>query len=324
MPMCLWHIIFFRKDKVMEGNRYIELFGKNVPIRTIGCSLNGAPPAFMSPPRYNLFIQAESTCNADCEFCEYHHKERKPFDVGKLGTIIKEMHSRADIGKINFTGGEPTVDMAKFDEIVSCVKENIDWKRKPEVTLNTNGIHLMHLAKYEDFIDYIGLSRHHYNNKKNEEIFKSDLVANTDTIKKFQSIVHRNKMVQLRCNLILGQIDSYDGLVSYLEHAVDIDINDCGFVTLMPINQFCNTHQVDFPSLIKMNEDLIEVARWTRFDEITEKEELCQCSNYIYSSKDGKFCRFYRRHFCNCNLNAGQLTYDGEYLRFGFGGEIIF
>lgn len=308
----------------MEGNRYLEIFGKQVPIRTIGCSLYGQEPIYFNPPRCNLFIQVENRCNANCDFCEYHSAERKPFDVEKLGKIIKELHSKANIGKINFTGGEPTLDMNKFDETVNCVKENIDWDRKPEVTLNTNGIHLMELVKYEDFLDFIGLSRHHYDDKRNEKIFRTDTVASAEKIKEFQNTVCKNKMVQLRCNLISGQIDYYEGLIDYLEHAVEIDINDCGFVTLMPINDFCKSHQVDFPSLIRMNDDLIEVAKWTRLDELDKTKELCQCSNYVYSSKNGKFCRFYRRHFCNCNLNAGQLVFDGTNLRFGFGGEIIY
>lgn len=307
----------------MEGNRYLEIFDKQVPIRTIGCSLDEKEPVYFEPPRCNLFILTENRCNADCSFCEYHSDENKPFNIEKLGEILTEIQSKAHIGKINFTGGEPTLDMDKLDTIINCVKTGLK-NRKPEVTLNTNGIRLMQLIKYEDFIDFIGLSRHHYDDKKNADIFKTDSVADASTIKKFQESVHNNKMVQLRCNLITGEIDSYEELIKYLEHAVNIGINDCGFVTLMPLNEFCNTHQVDFPSLIRMNEDLIEVAKWTRLDENDLSKELCQCSNYIYSSKGGKFCRFYRRHFCNCNLNAGQLTYDGEYLRFGFGGEIIY
>lgn len=308
----------------MEGNRYLELFEKQVPIRTIGCSNNGNEPIYFSPPRCNLFIQTTNLCNANCEFCEYHGNDEKEFDIVKLGEIIKEIHSKATIGKINFTGGEPTLNLKKFDLIVNTVSDSIDWNRKPEITLNSNGIHLLEMLDYEWIIDFIGLSRHHYDDKKNESIFKCTSIANKNKIREFQSKVKNKKLVQLRCNLIAGEIDNYDGIIKYLNHAIDVGVSDCGFVTLMKINDFCNNHQVDFPSLIKENDDLLEVARWTRLDEIDKKTELCCCSNYIYSSDDGRFCRFYRRNFCNCNLNAGQLTYDGQYLRFGFGGEIIF
>lgn len=302
----------------------LNLFGKDIPIRKIGCSADGKEPITIDYPRCNLFILTESLCNADCAFCEYHSDKTAPFDLDKLGEIIREISKKAYIGKLNFTGGEPTLNMNKFDSIVQCAKDNIDWKAKPEVTLNTNGIRLMELLKYEDFIDYIGLSRHHYDDKINAEIFKTDTVADAETIRKFQAAVKNNKMVQLRCNLILGKIDSYEGLINYLEHAVDVGVNDCGFVTLMPLNEFCNTHQVDFPSLIKETDDLLEVMKWVRLDEETRTKELCMCSNYIYSAKNGKFCRFYRRYFCNSQLKAGQLTYDGQYLRYGFGGEIIY
>lgn len=304
----------------MQGNRYVELFGKNVPIRTIGCSKNGTEPIDMGI-RCNLFIQVDIRCNANCSFCEFHGTSTKAFDLKKLGRIVREITDKTCVGKINFTGGEPTIDMVKFDEVIQCVKENM--KGRPEITLNTNGIHLLQLTQYERFLDFIGLSRHHYDNARNSYIFQDSRVAGSDEITQFQKSVKNKKMVQLRCNLITGEIDCYDEIVKYMEHAINMGISDCGFVTLMPINPFCNNHQVDFPSLVKLDDNMIEVAEWTRLDEETKTRKLCQCSNYIYSSKNGEFCRFYRRLFCNCNLNAGTLVFDGENLRLGFGGEII-
>lgn len=307
----------------MKYMRYLEIFDKRIPIRKYGCSFNNNKPAYMNPPRCNIFIQLTKKCNANCSFCEYHSYDNEIFDVDKLGYIIKNIHQKADIGKINFTGGEPTINMEIFDSIFHSIQNNIDKKRKPEITLNTNGIHLAQILPYAYFLDSIGLSRHHYNDNINKKIFRTTSIATKDEILEFQSKVENKKLIQLRCNLITGYIDSYEEIIKYLNHAIDLKCSDCGFVTLIPLNDFCKNHQVDFPSLMHESDDVIEIAKWSRLDE-NLTETLCQCSNYIYQNENGEFCRFYRRHFCRCDLNEGQLVYDGKNLRYGFGGEIIF
>jgi molybdenum cofactor biosynthesis enzyme MoaA len=267
-----------------------------------------------------LYIQVDNRCNANCNFCEYHGSSRS-FNISKLGYIIKYLSDICLIGKLNFTGGEPTIDLSKFDEIVECTKENINFVKKPEVTLNTNGIHLMETLKYADYLDSIGLSRHHYLDEKNNEIFNSDSVATAEMIKEYQSKVSNKHLVQLRCNVITGYVDNAKEVEAYLTHAIAIGAYDCGFVTLMPINKYCLEHQVDFYSMLNGISNILKVNGFSRYE---DGEKVCECGNYVYSDNKGNFCKFYNRYFSHSDLRAGQLVYDGEYLRYGFGGEIIY
>lgn len=311
----------------MEDVREIELFGNKISVRKYGCkNYMEKSPLWIEVPRVNIFIQVTNKCNANCDFCIYHSNCEKTFDVEKLGKILYKISSRKDIdiGKLNFTGGEPTLDRVLFNEIVDSCEKNLDLSRKPEVTLNTNGLNLMQVLKYENFLDSIGLSHHHYNDDKNFEIFNSIKVATNEEIAEFVKNLKKKEILQLRCNLIKGYIDSYEQIINYMNTAIDLDVHDCGFVTLTPNNQYCIEHQIDFKSLISINKDLIKVNSWNRVDNQNFDCNYCECANYIYSNEEGNMCKFYSRLFCRNDNIEGVLVYDGQYLRHGFGGKIIF
>lgn len=304
--------------------REVKLFGKEIPVRDYDCRnvMDNQRNRFKKD-RVNLFIQVTGRCNARCKFCEWHTGS-SCFDIEKLGRILKEITSRDDImiRKLNFTGGEPTLDIIKFNEVVGCTRDYIKLDEKPEITLNTNGIHLLDLVPYERYIDSIGLSRHHYDDKINTDIFQSDKVADIETISEFQNRVKNKGLVQLRCNVITGYIETFEDVKRYLNHAIAAGVYDCGFVTLMPINDYCKEHQVDFYKLLDTNdENIIKVNGFVREEDGCQ---VCECGNYVYSDYQGHFCKFYNRYFSCCDLTEGQLVYDGQYLRYGFGGDIIY
>lgn len=302
--------------------RTTKLFGKDIPIREYGCNCNEMKAQRYKKDRVNLFIQVTNMCNADCAFCNWHNGDKSEFDLNKLSMILKELksHDNLDIGKLNFTGGEPTLDIIKFNEIVGCVRDYVTKEDDTEVTLNTNGIHLLDLVYYDKFLNSIGLSRHHYDDSINNSIFKSDCVADAEQIKEFQSRVRDKRLVQLRCNLITGYIDNSAEIEKYMQHAISMGIYDCGFVTLMPCNNYCNEHQIDFNNLVNGITDKVKVHEYSRDN---NGEQVCKCCNYVYTNAFGEFCQFYSRLFSNCSLMEGQLVYDGKYLRYGFNGDIV-
>lgn len=310
---------------ITEDVKTVKIFGKNIPVRKTGCKnfLSDKPNCYRVP-RVNLFIQTTNICNANCPFCIYHNNERQIFDVKKLEEVMREIvNPNYDIGKLNFTGGEPTLNSSLYSEISDVIRKNINYERKPEVTVNTNGYNLEVILKEQDILDCIGLSRHHYNDDKNYEIFKTYKVPSKEDISQFAQNLSNKKILQLRCNLIRGYVDDYLSLLNYMNHAIEMDIRDCGFVTLTPNNQYCKEHQIDFANLIKINDDIVRVNSWTRIDDET-KNEYCQCANYVYSNEYGEMCKFYARLFCRNDNREGIIVYDGQNLRYGFGGEIIY
>lgn len=315
-------------EEVMEDARTIELFGKNIPVRKYGCrNYQMKEPLYITVPRVNLFIQTTNFCNANCPFCIYHGKDTRKFNLEKLEMVLKEIRSKEDLdlGKLNFTGGEPTLNHSvRFDELCDVCESNIrNDERRPEVTLNTNGFNLEAIIKHQDFLDSVGLSRHHYLDEFNMNIFDSALIPSASDLKDFMRELRRKDIIQLRCNLIKGQIDDYGDMVKYLEHSIDIGILDCGFVTLAPNNQYCKDHQVDFNSLVQLNKEIIRTNYWNRVEDNDFNKVYCECANYVYSNSKGQMCKFYARLFCNNDNSDGMLVYDGQNLRHGFGGEII-
>lgn len=302
---------------------FISLFNKKIPVRSYGCRNAELSKVYKYNPLFvNLFIQLENCCNANCDFCEYHGNNVN-FDYIKLREIINEICKIARLGKLNITGGEPTLNFKKFEKLIYIIQEDIlDKGIHPEVTLNTNGLYLKELLNFENSLDSIGLSHHHYNDDKNKEIFKTNLFASNSDIEYFQSLVKNKKLVQLRCNIIKGYIDNAKEVKNYLDTAISLNCYDCGFVTLMPLNEYCKTHQIDFENLLKSSE--LEIIKVQEFERFEKGESVCLCNNYVYSDRKGHFCKFYRRLFCHNDLVAGQLVYDGKYLRLGFGGDIIY
>ena len=305
----------------------IILYGKEIKVRELDCKhFKQEQINELTTNKVSLFIQTTKVCQANCPFCIYKETDNFNFDVKKLGKIINDISKRPDIEirKLNFTGGEPCLNINLFEEQIGTVKENLFNRQNTEVTLNTNGINILNILKYEDFIDSIGLSRHHYLDEKNNEIFGCKNIPQTDELKEFYTKLNRKNIFQLRCNLITGYIDSFDEIKNYMDDFLNEGMQDFGFVTLAPNNEFCKLHQVEFKKLIEINENILKVNEWERFENNNFNTPYCKCANYVYSNDKGKIGKFYARLFCNNYNTDGVLVYDGKYLRHGFDGEIIY
>lgn len=297
----------------------VSLFDTKVSVRHTGCSFWGRQAEKIATPYVNLSIQLNSICNGNCPFCEYHADSNLEFNYEKLKEIISELESKVDLFKLNFTGGEPTLDMNHFERVLTICDSGFNHKLG-EFTVNTNGIHLLDLLPHMDTISYIALSRHHWDDSINNSIFGTDTVAQSDDIKRFfDKFGDKHFKLHARCNLMRGYIDSPDKIATYLEHSMDLGINWFGLVTLIDLNQWCRDNEV-------VADKLLEDSRFLR-NQLWERYEAgkveCRCADYIYV-KNAKLAIFYHRIFCNSALSDGQLVYDGHNLRLGFSGEIIY
>ena len=82
------------------------------------------------------------------------------------------------------------------------IKESTGYK--VFTVVNTNGSNIDKLGTISQYIDSISLSRHHYNDIKNTEIFKSNKVPSETLIQAFPD----KTKLHLSCNLIKNYIDS--------------------------------------------------------------------------------------------------------------------
>lgn len=292
-----------------------KLFGKELILKDGSCSLNGKPGASIEEPYINMYVTLTNSCNAKCAFCcnEKNATKKVNFDFYKFYYIVHEVHRQLSINKLSFTGGEPSLCMELLEKCVSTVK-NLDTEIF--TIINTNGVNLDKLNSVSKYFDSIALSRHFYTDEINNQIFGTDTVAQSKDIENFK---HKEK-IHLSCNLQKGFIDSSRKVMLYLEEAAKMGISDIGFVSLMPANSYCKEKFVDFTDINFDSLDNLYISKeWNN-------KTYCRCRNYLYLPKcesDVDVVKLYTRYYVDPTYCTSTLVFDGEYLRKGFGGDII-
>lgn len=114
----------------------------------------------------NISLIMPVGCNAKCNFCYWEKSkgltiERFKFICDTLPLIFKQ---------ISITGGEPTIS----NDLIKYLK--IARKRFEKVVLNTNGFKLK--KEHFKYVDFVNISRHHWDDVENENIFDTNSIPN--------------------------------------------------------------------------------------------------------------------------------------------------
>ena len=294
----------------------IELFGKEINLKMHDCSLFGAENRELSP-YINLYVRTKF-CNAKCKFCTYAEDASK-FNEQRFIEALKEITSKIHIAKIAISGGEPTLYWDNFKTIATLSKE---YAPNNEMTMTTDGLRLEQLFNdpiYKLF-DTIQLSRHHYDDEKNNEIFVTK-TPSTEEIKNILKLRTHKHQVQFRCNLIKGYIDNKEEIFKYLDWVNDVGINDVGIVSLMPINEYSKENYIYFHIKELIGENFMLTKKWERH------KGGCECFNYVYVPSEEKFTntiRVYHKNTYAPSIINDTLVFDGYNIKLGFDGETIF
>lgn len=97
-----------------------------------------------------------------------------------------------------------------------------------------------------------------------------------------------------------------------------IGFHDFGFVSLMKINEWSNANFVDFNDIpLEGSANVLKVKHYCY------KDDLCRCSNFLYSDPKGGINKIYTRYLCDNTLSDSTLVYDIDVLKNGFSGSII-
>jgi molybdenum cofactor biosynthesis enzyme MoaA len=147
-------------------------------------------------------------CNAKCDFCYWQKSsgitiERFKFIINTLPDFFKQ---------ISITGGEPTLD-DNLQEYLKLAKQRFD-----KVVLNTNGFKLK--KEHFDYVDFVNISRHHYNDSENSNIFRTNSIP--DEIKLKELCSYGN--VTINCFLEDGFSDEFF-INNYIKFAKSIGAN---------------------------------------------------------------------------------------------------
>lgn len=257
-------------DTVTIQNKTIKLFKRNClePCDKVGKDkLN---------PFIDITVQLTNACNAECEFCCNAGKLEFIFDFGLFKAFFDEAYGKVLINKVTFTGGEPTLKIGKLNQCLDYIQGKCRL-----ITVNTNGTRLELLS--HPAIHRIALSRHHYLNEVNNSIFGITIDNPLET-----SLL-KNKIAVV-CNLIKGYVDCTAEAYKMLNFVAENGIDDMSFVGLMPIDKWCQGHQVPL-DVLAFNHDVLCTKNLCY-----EVKGVCECSNHVYAAPNGRLVHYYMRH----------------------------
>lgn len=124
----------------------------------------------------NFTIIVPGGCNANCEFCFWKKTETCRGYLNKLVGAIHRLPP--EYTRCSISGGEPTLS-PYLTSILGVVREGRDWDA---VVLTTNGAKLSHYL--DSPVDHVNLSRHHYSDQLNREIFGTGSVPDDAMVEK--------------------------------------------------------------------------------------------------------------------------------------------
>lgn len=288
----------------------VQLFDKDIKIKEYGC-IRGHASAHHIPKAVNIFVKVTNACNARCLFCSNAgcRENADGFDHDKLWHVVDEL-IRQDIivNRINLTGGEPSV----VSEIVNEILIQAQKYSSIHLHLNTNGLlpssqQLMRNPRW----DSISMSLHHYESDKLSCLYGTSI---PEAAFCFNGI--DLSKVNASCNLIKGYIDSASEIEKMMRYALSLGLPRLGFVALMKVNRYCESHFVDYFDI-----DFSSIPN-LYFTESRNRGLDCKCSNYLYNHK-GNILEIYMRNYNNPQYCESSLLYDGQYFRQGFHNDNI-
>lgn len=293
----------------------MELFGKEVKLRNHYCKFFEQEKRPVDIPYMLLYVRFKG-CNAKCLFCEYQN-DASDFNEEKFYEIIEEVRNKVWIKKIAFSGGEPTLNIDRLKRIIRKIRNILP---ETDIVINTNGVNLKEIFEDRNFVacvDNFSISRHHYDDDKNNEVFGIETISSND-LKKLRKNIRKKTIFHLTCNLIKGYIDNKEEVYNYLEYVNSLKFKSASFVSLMPINDFCKNNFIDFNKLDLLNENFRMTTEWNY-------EDICRCNNYVYIPKNYEriIKVYYKNTYKPENIDIN-LSFDGENLKNGFNNNIIY
>ncbi|HEY1682394.1 MAG TPA: radical SAM protein [Candidatus Tumulicola sp.] len=206
-------------------------------------------------PRSLSVLPVARACQAACKFCFSEASASRTqigtdIDFEAIGTWCREAQLRGAQRFVITGGGEPgLVRHAKLVRLIALGAAHF-----PTVVLITNGIHLarsdeaIRKDKLRDYSDaglsVLSISRHHGDAESNCAVMGVDTKTEKilATLTTFDTLKFRRRLI---CVLQKGGVDCETALTSYLDWAVDHDVDEVCFKELYVSTTLESTHYSD-------------------------------------------------------------------------------
>ena len=306
-------------DAVIK-TKTVNVFGKELKLKNYICSADGVN--YKQKPediQLQLSICPTSFCDAACPFCIAKNTKQKQFvDLVKLEECLKRLRDENLVRGVSFTGGEPFTDVKLLNDIINLVFEVFGNSIEISITTNGTNLHRMHEIEKLSYLDALHISRHHYDDRINAELFGIRVPTKDELSEILHSVSYKDLFV-LNCMLLKDYIGTQDDIHKFLDFAIEVGAGKVAFMACSPINDFAKEQTMDYTTVLKANDPTLLFTRGFRdFD-------LCRCQDGVYASSTGEIIEFYGRNTnaSDCEYCRGFVYGADNHLRVGFNGEII-
>lgn len=299
-----------------------RVFNTDLDLRDYLCSSNKDSNVTNVNPTIRLYVKVTDDCNANCSFCVNESScDNGIIDLIKLEEVIRYLYENHLLHGVSLSGGEP---MIKVDTVQAIL--NIVYSIDPtiEVQISTNGINLRKLLEFDNInnLESIHISRHHYDEKTNQSIFKSRKVASENDIMYLQEGLKDKKIININTLVMKGYIDSLKEIKAMLNSVGRMGVYKNGFVSLMKCNEFARDRFINFNEIFRnLDNDFFLSHHFY-------SKDYCECVDGLYLTDEAKLVEFYARMVkeCeNCEGKVMQLVYtSNNKVLSGFGGKVIY
>lgn len=194
-----------------------------------------------NPCNLNIFVTC--ICHNKCFFCindNFHNTDiTDELYYSALEKTLFELKNKCM--EITITGGEPTLLPERFVKTIKLCNELGFPCRTVSTTgkgifKEYNGIPLYQHMIENNFINNINISRMHYEDDKNKEIFKGDNLSNSEIEKLSMFFKMHDSKMRVSCNLINGYIDNFNKILYFVDYYRNLNIDIIMFRELIGNN----------------------------------------------------------------------------------------
>lgn len=306
-------------DAVVK-TRTVNVLGKELKLKNYVCSADGIH--YKQKPediQLQLSICPTSFCEATCPFCIAKNTNQKQFvDLVRLEECLKRLHDENLVRGISFTGGEPFTDVKLLNDIINLVYKTFGNSIEVSVTTNGTNLHRMHEIEMLSYLEALHISRHHYDDRINSELFGVRVPTKDELSEILHSVSYKDLFV-LNCMLLKDYIGTQEDVHKFLDFAIEVGAGKVAFMACSPINDFAKEQTMDYTTVLRSDDiSLLFTRGFQDFD-------LCRCQDGVYASATGEIIEFYGRNTSgiNCEYCRGFVYGADNHLRVGFDGEII-
>lgn len=231
-----------------EQSEAFDLHGNSTARGTVTFDLWGRPVTAYA--NANLSIYSAQACNARCAFCV---EELRPASRGVA--LDRQKIVEADDARyfaaldevldalkplnpsVSVTGGEPSQDV-RLPRILRSLQARDARKR----TVTTNGSGLLDVREGRQLIDWIAdtgvahlnISRAHWDDRINAKLMRFKASPGEAALRDIVTRARRGgTRVRLSCVLVANAVNDTAGVLSYLDYAARLDVDNVIFRQLM-------------------------------------------------------------------------------------------